>query len=382
MPRLVESISKRFAIETLGSVAIVVSLSLPVLLGFGALAIEYGGALVTRSENQRTSDITAYAAAFEYKKNSSKSTGQKVDAATAAAGSVASLNGVTSGITVNFDNPADAKFVDVTISEDKPIFLSRLLVPNASVTITATSRVSLGGVVFTPCILALGDGKKAGFTANGNAGSYNVTGCGIGSNGEIAVNGQVIDARCAAAGFKNQTACEEEIDASDFVDPIANITEWPTNSFDDAVCHHTGSLLDDLSTKVSGKKNSGDYQLKEGVLCVDEFSNKFGSVFSDPDGIGNTLIFKAGVDFNMSGGKQSLSVTPQTTGNFAGVGVYGPNSEVTVSGNATFSIVGFNCFGLIANSITFNGNVDLNAECDKSNPFFDAGLASQPKLVR
>lgn len=229
---------------------------------------------------------------------------------------------MTSEITVNFDDPADARFVDVAISQDKPIFLSRLLVPNASVTITTTSRVFLGDIVFTPCILALGGTSKAGFTANGNAGSYNVTGCGIGSNSEIAVNGQVIDTSCAAASFKNQTACKEEIDASGFIDPIAKITKWPTNSFDNAVCDHTGKLLDDLSTQVDGGKNDGDYQLKEGVLCVDEFSTKFNSIFSDPDGIGNTLIFKAGVDFVMNGGEQSLSIIPQKTGDFSGVGLY------------------------------------------------------------
>ncbi|WP_373285266.1 TadE/TadG family type IV pilus assembly protein [Marivita lacus] len=63
----------------------VFGLSIPIILGFGALTIEYGGALVKRSENQRTSDIAAYTAAFEYKRKKSEQTDQKINAAKSAA---------------------------------------------------------------------------------------------------------------------------------------------------------------------------------------------------------------------------------------------------------------------------------------------------------
>ncbi|GGD29837.1 TadE/TadG family type IV pilus assembly protein [Sinisalibacter lacisalsi] len=376
MPVRFAKIARHLAANTKGGVAVIVALSLPVILGFGALALEYGAALGVKSENQRTSDIAAFAAAFAYKNTMS---GEKAAAATAAAEAVASLNGVSSGITVSFDDPADATYVDVDISEDRPVYLSRLIRRNDSVTINTTSRVSLGDAGFTPCVLSLGDFKHDGFTVHGNAGTYNVTGCGIGSNGAFEATGVFIDTRCAAPSFNKSDACAEQTIQGGFTDPLADITNWPNDSTDDAVCDFTGSLLSDLSTNVGGE----DYQLKPGVLCVSESSDKFDSVFSDPYGSGNTLIVKAGVHLKMSGGEQSFSVTPSTSGNFAGVGMYAPMSDVTTSGNASFSIDGLSCFGLVVNSMTFNGNVTLNAECDKDDINFGAGSnAGQPRLIR
>lgn len=385
MTSKIVEMSRRLTADTNGGVAIVTALSLPVILGFSALALDYGSALITKSENQRISDISAFAAAHAYTRNASASPTQKRAAATTAAQSIAALNGVSSGISVSFDDPADAKTIDVTISQDKPIYLSRLLRPDDSVTINTLSRVAVGQAGgFTPCILALGDDTKESFTGNGNSGTYNLTGCGIGSNSEIAMNGQTLQASCAAPSFKKSDTCEEETQQGGFNDPIAHLTDWPTDNFDDGVCDFVGTLPEDLSSGESGSGNKKDYTLKHGVLCVDGFSDKFDSVVSDPSGPGNTLIFRAGVDLDMSGGKRNLDVTPSESGDFEGVAVYAPVSEIIVSGNANFSIDGLTCFGIIADTLTFNGTITLTAECGENSPNFGAGGtgSGRPLLIQ
>lgn len=369
---------KRFAADTTGAIAIMSVVAISVLLGFAALALEYGAALVVKSNNQRTSDIAAYAAAFEYNKKLSANDQTNVAAATSAAEVVAALNGISSGLTVAFDKHTNAEYVDVTISEERPIYMARLLRPDDTVTVVTSSRVGLGEAPFIPCILSLGGSSHDTFTMNGNAGTYTMSGCGIAANAGLKANGGSFDTSCAAPSFNKSDACAEQKIQGDFTDPLSEITTWPSDPTDNSLCDFTGSLLDDLSTNVGGR----DYQLRPGILCVNESSDKFDSVFSDPSGGGNTLIFQAGVDLRISGGHRSFSVSPSTTGSLAGVGFYAPFSDVTTSGNASFSIDGFSCFGVVVNSMTFNGNVSLNAECDEDDSLFSAYGNNRPRLIQ
>jgi len=370
--------AKRLAADTRGGVAVIVAVALPVVLGFSALGIEYGSAIITKSHNQRTSDIAAFAAAFAYNRKISDVAEENVAAATISAESVAALNGISSGVSVSFDNAESATYVDVVISEEKTVYLSRLLRPNDSLTVNTSSRVSLGDSGFTPCVLSLGEFKHDDLTVNGNSGTYNVEGCGIAANAGFVANGTSIDTSCAAPSFNKNDACTDQEIQSGFTDPLADITNWPNNPANDAVCDHTGSLIGDLSQTVDGK----NYQLLPGVLCVDDISGSFDSVFSEPSGDGNTLIVKAGVDLKMSGGKQSFSVKPSTDGDFAGVALYAPGSDITTSGNASFSIDGLSCLGLVVKSMTFNGAVTLNAVCDEDDINFDAYGNGRPRLIR
>lgn len=370
--------AKQLAADTRGGVAVVVAVSLPVVLGFGALGLEYGSAIVTKSHNQRTSDTAAFAAAFAYNRKISDIAEENVAAATISAESVAALNGVSSGVSVSFDAIEGATYVDVAITEEKPVYLSRLLRPNDTLTVNTSSRVTLGDSGFTPCVLSLGEFEHEDLTVNGNSGTYNVKGCGIAANAGFVANGTSIDTSCAAPSFNKNDACTDQAIQSGFADPLADITNWPNNLANDAVCDHTGSLTGDLSVSSDGK----NYELLPGVLCVDDMSTSFDSVFSDPTGNGNTLIVKAGVDLKMSGGKQSFSVKPSTGGDFAGVALYAPGSDITTSGNASFSIDGFSCLGLVVNSMTFNGAVALNAECNEDDINFDAYGNGRPQLIR
>jgi Flp pilus assembly protein TadG len=301
MPLKIVGISRRLAADTKGGVAIVTALSLPVLLGFSALAVEYSSALITRTENQRTADIAAFAAAHAYNRDASASATDKEAAAIIAARSIAGLNGVSSGVDVSFDDSADANTTDVTISEDRPIYLSRLLRPDDSVTINTLSRVALGQAGdFTPCILALGDDiENDGVTFNGASGDYGLEGCDIASNGEIAANGFTQDTKCAARSFKKADTCADETVKGDFKDPLAGFTNWPNDTSDASACNVIGKFPEDLTTDV-GSGGNKTLQLKEGVLCVTGFERSK-AISSDRDGDGSTLIFKEGVDFELKG---------------------------------------------------------------------------------
>ena len=399
--------SRQLATDNRGGVAVIVALSLPVILGFSALALEYGSALITRSENQRTSDIAAFGAAHAYTREASASEADKEAAADAAAKSISALNGVPSDrVSVRFP---DTGTIDVEISEDKPIYLSRLLRQDDSVTISTASRVALGQVEgLTPCILGLGDDmKKDGVTFNGAAGDYELTRCGVGSNSEIAANGFTLDTKCAAPSFKKPGTCDEETEQGEFVDRLAGLTDWPESyaKFDD-VCkkENTGEFPEAFTinddddengenndhSKGKGKekgkgkgKDEDNVTLREGVLCITSFGD-IKNVSSDPDGNGNTLIVKEGNnegnDLKLSGNK-SLTIIPSKEGDFAGVSFYAPVSEVTVSGNSAFEINGISCYGMVAKNITFNGNVSLSAECDQENNKFSSS-GGKPHLIR
>lgn len=391
MPVKIAGLSHRLVADTKGGVAIVTAFAIPVILGFSALALEYGGALQTKSKNQRISDIAAFAAAHAYYREASANTADKAAAALTAAKSIAALNGVSSGVSVSFDDPADAKTIDVTISEDKPIYLSRVLRPDDSVTINTTAKVDLGQAGdFTPCILALGrDIGKDGVTFNGASGDYSLEGCDIASNGEVAANGFTQTTKCAAPRFKKpDDTCEDEtikdIVKDPFEDPLAGFTNWPNDFKFDGVCtsENTGTFPDDLTTEI-GTGSNKRLELKEGVLCVTEFKRSKAISF-DPDGDGSTLIFKEGVDFELKG-NETFAIKPSTSGDFEGVGLYLPKSEVTMSGNPDFTIDGLSCLGFIAKALTFNGNVTLTTNCDKDDPRLAAGNANTgegPRLIQ
>ena len=72
---------------------------------------------------------------------------------------------------------ADKGTIDVSISEDKPIYLSRLLRPDDSVTISTLARIRLAN---PPLAFSRSTMKKEGVRVNGSpAGNYNLDGCTI-----------------------------------------------------------------------------------------------------------------------------------------------------------------------------------------------------------
>ena len=64
---------KQFAGDPSGNMLILSALAMPVIIGFAGLAVEYGSAVALRAENQRISDLAAYAGAVAYSHEKSES---------------------------------------------------------------------------------------------------------------------------------------------------------------------------------------------------------------------------------------------------------------------------------------------------------------------
>jgi uncharacterized membrane protein len=118
------------------------ALSLVVVIGISALSVEFGHALLQRSDNQRVADLAAYGGALVY--NSSGS-----NAAKSAASNIAALNGLTSGnATVTGEIVASPRgngnlAMQVTVTTRLPLYLARVLTSDTNVPVTVTAYAEI-----------------------------------------------------------------------------------------------------------------------------------------------------------------------------------------------------------------------------------------------
>lgn len=175
---------KRFAADASGNMLVLSALSMPVVIGCAGLAVEYGAAVGLRAENQRMSDLAAYAGAVAYSQEESE------DRMRAAALAVVALNG---------GNPADASVslvaspldpaalaVRVDMAGVQPAFLSAILSDVAAIPVRAGSTAILGRAAEAEggaCILAL-DAAQSGITLSGGT-TLNAPDCAIASNAAV-----------------------------------------------------------------------------------------------------------------------------------------------------------------------------------------------------
>ncbi|SEL00312.1 Putative Flp pilus-assembly TadE/G-like [Xaviernesmea oryzae] len=159
------------------------ALAIPVLIGFGALVVDYGRALNTQSERQRVADLASYAGALAY--GASGST-QRMHAAAAHIGAL--HNVAESAMAIDLiDSPrtSGAKAVNVTIASAQNVLLAKVLqagdlVIKASASAEVGTASSSGG---NGCIIAL-DSAGTGVTMSGGT-SLNVPNCTVASNATI-----------------------------------------------------------------------------------------------------------------------------------------------------------------------------------------------------
>lgn len=159
------------------------ALALPVVIGVSSLVAEFGLALITKSNIQRTADLAAYAGALAYDKNKSLQEMQ------ATAISVASLNGVAPrNIIVSLVNsPRDlsTKAVSVTINVDQTLFLTKVVNFRTDITISSASVAEVSSAGTLGCMLALSP-AETGISLGGGT-QITAPNCAVASNSAIAL---------------------------------------------------------------------------------------------------------------------------------------------------------------------------------------------------
>ncbi|OLP56787.1 hypothetical protein BJF92_11995 [Rhizobium rhizosphaerae] len=166
-----------------GGMALIGALTLPMVIGVGALAVDYGRALNSQAEQQRAADLASYAGALAY--GGTKST----DSMRAAVINVAALQKIPASAVVAelVDSPrtSGAKAVNVTITTSGPTFLAKLFGTNA-LTIQAIASTEIGSGSSgdaAGCVIAL-DAQGTGVTMSGGT-TLNVPNCTVASNATI-----------------------------------------------------------------------------------------------------------------------------------------------------------------------------------------------------
>ena len=125
-----------------GAISVASALSLVAVIGISALSVEFGHALLQRSDNQRVAALAAYGGALVYNNSGSS-------AANGAASNIATLNGLTSGnATVTADIVESPRgngklAMRVTVTTNLPLYLARVLTTGTILSVAATAYAEI-----------------------------------------------------------------------------------------------------------------------------------------------------------------------------------------------------------------------------------------------
>jgi hypothetical protein len=163
-----------------GVVSILGALLLVAVIGFAALAIEYGRGLLQRTENQRVADLAAFGGALVY--NATGST----NSASNAARNIVALNGLPSGSAtaalVTSPVTSTNQAVQVTVNTSIPLSLARVIGNETSLPVSATAYAEIRANA-PGCIIALSS-SGSGISLTGGA-TVAAPACAVASNSTV-----------------------------------------------------------------------------------------------------------------------------------------------------------------------------------------------------
>ncbi|QTH20894.1 hypothetical protein HRJ34_21635 [Rhizorhabdus wittichii] len=184
---------------TRGAVAVIGALSLTVLVGMGAFAVEISRGYAADTANQRIADMAALAGALAYNVNSNPSemtaTAKAVVVAQGLPASAATVALVT-------DSATSKQLVQVSVTTSVPIALGRVFSSALAYDVTATGSATTTATTTTapPCIAALSSTPTYGITLSGGV-SITSPGCAVNTNAGVTVPwGTTITAKQVNAG--------------------------------------------------------------------------------------------------------------------------------------------------------------------------------------
>ncbi len=337
-----------------GASAAVFALALPVLIGFGALAIDVGVWSMKSRQAQGAADQAAYSAAVADSAGS---------AGTAEARAIAADMGFThgtGGVTVTVSNPpatgsyaGNANFWQVTIQQPQSLGLAALFLSDAP-TVVARAVAGTGGG--GSCFIALSPTATNAIWFQENALMQNER-CGLYSN-STSSSAIRCDANCEidgslyAAGevnIRNQGAANGSIneDQPQFTDPYADVPRTIPSGLPCRPQITTGGRYVpgrycsglSLPNNVSGVQqvidfDPGVYYFEDRFLLTNNFTIR---------GTGVTLVFSITQANRFSiGNNNILQLTAPTSGTYAGIAMMSlaGSYPVTFENNTTAEIQG------------------------------------------
>jgi hypothetical protein len=167
-----------------GSISVLSALTIVAVIGFSALALEFGHGLLQRVENQRIADVAAYGGALVYNSTGSSSS------TSSAVGNIAALNGLSStaanSSVVSSPTSDGNNAVKVTVTTNVPLYLAQLIRANTTMGVSATSYAEVNATA-PGCIIAL-KGSGSGISLSGGT-SITANNCAVASNNAVTLVG-------------------------------------------------------------------------------------------------------------------------------------------------------------------------------------------------
>lgn len=383
----------KFKNDTGGATASIFAVILPVLIGFGALAIDVGVWSINSRRAQGAADQAAYSAAV--------ASGAGSDAVTEARAIAASMGFIhqTGGVTVQVDNPpATGAFAgstshwQVTVRQPQSLGLAALFTVGAP---TVVARAVAGSGAGSSCVIGLNNDPTVNAVVFNNGTTLQQLGCGIYSNSSISIgNGTqtVISAALYAAGAitqgnTSQVTGSKSEDQPIFVDPYLGVSGvTPTTLPCIPVVSGSGNLTPGRYCDGFDLGNNSNINLAAGVYYINSRfkvgnNNRF-------TGTGVTLIFDLPATSNVSvGTNNTFNIVAPVSGPFSGIAfmnttaptpssfTFGNNNIVSVQGAFYFpnSTLNMNnnldvnrCTQLVALNVSLSNNATMKSSCPGS----------------
>ena len=364
---------KRLRQSERGNALVIGALSMPLLLGGAAFAVDTIQFTLFKRQLQRAADSTAVAAAYAMTQDKDAHTAGHRDLDENYFPTLAEAESITPGAFLGFDQA-----VQVRLRAERSLpFMSIFTKAATNITAEATAAVIQSGRF---CVLSLYDGTEPGIDVNGNA-DLNL-GCGMATNsrateavtagGSSTVTASPI---LSAGGLKG---AGNNFKAGTVLQPYAATQSDPFADVPDPV------LPSDCSATVDVGPNDPAITIQSG--CYSSVSIKGGATIAD----GAVIMVKNGdigfgsqanvtgtnVTFILTGdngnagkvdwnGQATLNLTAPTTGDYAEILFYrdrrAPNVEQKINGGASAVLRG--AFYFPSSDIEFTGNAGFQTSC-------------------
>lgn len=380
--------AKRMIFDQRGATAAIFAISLPVLLGMGALAVDVGLWSVQKRHAQGAADQAAYSAAIAGTATSDDAAILEAKAVTASMGLVDDQGGVE--IEVNkldtFDG-ASGDFWEVIVAQPQPMWFAALFMDAApTARARAVAGTASGGAA---CIIGL---ATTGISVDVGNNSVSNAGCSVYANSILTMkNNSAINGAAFVAGSIDKqnpsqiTIGNEVVGVAPTPDPYADVTSPTSCSGGGAITNGGNYSPGNFCNGVDIKNNASDktLNLSPGTYVIGNKFNLSNGITINGNG-GVTLVFTPGTTISLDN-NLIFNITAPTSGAYAGIAMMGRNmgSNILSWNNGTFNIQGalyfpnqelsiknnFNaaqCTQLVALRVSINNNANMYDDCPGS----------------